>query len=236
MPVAESIQATPERTGTVRVENRVLLHTVDWETYTKFLEAVGTRRIRLTYDRGTLEIMTISRPHEWWKSRIGFLIRLLGGMMKMKVQPSGSTILRRQDVERGLEPDDAFHIHHAEQMAGPRNLDLTQDPPPDLALEVDISRSSLNRMGIYASLRIPEVWRYDGEALQVSHLQVDGTYVEAQQSLSFPTLPLAEFVPFLHQTEDLSETELIDPFREWVRTHVLSRGQGADSQDTGNGA
>jgi Uma2 family endonuclease len=236
MPVAELTQPPPKQAQAVRVENRVVLHDVDWATYTKFLEAVGPRRIRLTYDRGTLEIMTNSRPHERWKSRIGFLICLLGVALKMKVEVSGSTTLRREDIGRGLEPDDAFHIRHAAQMAGSKELDLTQDPPPDLGLEVDISRSSLDRMGIYSSLNIPEVWRYDGEALHVYHRQADGTYAEAQHSLSFPTLPLAEFVQFLHQTVQLSQSELAEPFLQWVREHVLPGGQNSNSPSTGNGA
>lgn len=242
MPVAEPIRTTPPppadppRTEAVRVENRVVLHAVDWATYTKLLEAMGTRRIRLTYDRGTLEIMTISRPHDWWSRRIGFLICLLGCALNMKVEASGSTTLRREDVDRGLEPDESYHIRHAAQMAGPKDLDLTRDPPPDLALEVEVSRSALDRMSAYAALGIPEVWRCDGDVLRVYHRQADGTYAEADQSQSFPTLPLAPFVEFLHQTEMLSLSELIEPFLQWVKEHVLPRQPDTESPGPGNGA
>jgi Uma2 family endonuclease len=221
MTVAEQVQAPTQQAPPVQVQNRLVLHWVDWTDYTKFLEAVGHHRVRLTYNRGTLEIMTVSGIHDWWKRRIGFLLPWLGALLNLKVQGYGHTTLRRRDVEQGLEPDEQFYIRHAVQVYGPRNIDLTQDPPPDLAIEIDISRSSLDRMAIYASLRIPEVWRFDGEILRIYHLQVDGTYAERERSLSFPTLPIPDFAQFLRQTENLSESELIVPFQAWARQHAL---------------
>src|SRR3954467_7665926 len=108
MTVAEPVQEPLMKVPSVPVENRILLYAVDWDEYTKFLEAVGNRRVRLTYDQGTLEFMTVSRIHDWWGGRIGFVLRLLGAVLNVTVQGYGKTTLRRKDVERGLEPDEEF--------------------------------------------------------------------------------------------------------------------------------
>jgi Uma2 family endonuclease len=227
--VAEQIRTPPAPatpTPAAPVGNRVLLYSVSWEEYTKFLEAAGTHRLRLTYDRGTLELMTLSNPHEWWRGRFGFVIRLLGGVLNIDVQGCGSTTLRREDLERGLEPDEGFYIAN-EWMRGPRHLDLAHDSPPDLAVEIDISRSCLDRMNIYAALGVREVWRFAGETLQVYRRNDAGQYEVHDRSTCFPNLPLVELVQFLQETQGLSESGLILPFQTWVREHVLANPPGS---------
>lgn len=202
-----------------QADGRIVLYAVTWESYEKLLEALCPRRIRLTYDRGTLEIMTVSSLHDWWKRRIGFVLPLLGGVLNVEVQGYGSTTMRREDLERGLEPDEGFYTAHTE-IRGPREIDLTRDPPPDLAIEVEISTSVMNRMGIYAALGVPEVWRFDGTTLRVQRLRSGGTYDQVARSEWFPTLPLSELSQFLVQTQKLSDTTLIGPFTAWARAHV----------------
>lgn len=228
MTVAQPVQPTATSPSQpVREVQRIVLHAVDWQTYEKFLDAVGNRSLRLTYDRGKLEIMAPSWNHEWLKSRMGFLLCLFGGLLRMKVQPGGSTTFRRKDVARGLEPDDCFYIQNADRMLGPNHeVDLTRDPPPDLALEVDIHSSSLDRMGIYAALRVPELWRWEDNRLQVYRLGVDGKYEPCERSLGFPSLPLPEFLRFIEETQALSHSELIEPFRVWVQQQVLPPAPG----------
>lgn len=208
-------------------EQRLLLHGVSWQEYEKFLDAVGNRRLFLTYDQGRLEIMAPLWNHEWWKSRLGYLLRLLAHELRMAIQGGGSTTFRREDLDRGLEPDDCFYTFNASRMAGPRELDLSRDPPPDLALEIEATRSALDRMSIYAALRVPEVWRYDGQNLFVHQLQPNGQYQLAERSLSFPTLPIPQFVDFINHTQGLCETDLVDAFRDWVRQHLTTRPKDA---------
>jgi Uma2 family endonuclease len=100
-------------------------------------------------------------------------------------------------------------------------IDLTIDPPPDLAFEIDISRSSLNRMGIYAAMRVPEIWRFDGEVLRVHQLTDEGSYVEVDRSRYFPFLPLKELEAFLHRRGETDETSLVKAFRQWVREQIV---------------
>ena len=100
---------------------------------------------------------------------------------------------------------------------GRKKLDLNVDPPPDLAIEVDISRSSLDKLAIYASLPVPEVWVYDGSTLQVHQLQPDGSFARQMCSLAFPRLPLAEVERFLARRDESDETTWIRSFRDFVR-------------------
>jgi Uma2 family endonuclease len=180
-------------------------------------DALPDRPIRLTYDRGSLEFMTTSHVHEVLKKRLGRLVETLAEEFGLAVAPGGNTTFRREDVERGLEPDDCFWIAHERQMRARREWDPTRDPPPDLVLEIEISRSLLNRMGILAALGVPEVWRFDGERLRVNLLQPDGTYREAEHSPTFPTVPVDEIVRFAQPDETVDYLSMIRSFREWVR-------------------
>ena len=111
-------------------------------------------------------------------------------------------------------------------------LDLTIDPPPDLAIEIDISRSSLDRMGIYAALGVPEIWRFDGETLRVGRLSADGTYAPSPASVALPFLPMAEVVRFLRLAEGMDHSRWGREFRAWVRDELAPRYRG----DQGAGA
>jgi Uma2 family endonuclease len=224
--VAAPIRATPVRRKPLPAPGGSVILYADWSEYERFLEAVGNRRIFLTYDRGVLEIMAPLYDHEWWKGRVRVLLPVLCGELGLELQGAGSTTLRREDAKRGLEADESFYIKNVSRMLGLRErIDLTSDPPPDLALEVEGTRSALDRMGAYAALGVPEVWRYDGEAFSVHRLRPDGQYEQSGQSLSFPALPLDEFARFINETQGLGEVALMSAFRDWVRQHVLPRLQ-----------
>jgi Uma2 family endonuclease len=163
-----------------------------------------------------MEVMTLSSEHENRKKLLGRLVEALTEELEIDIASFGSMTCRRPKLKRGLEPDDAYWIANEQKVRGRKNLDLEVDPPPDLALEIEISRSTLDRMAIYAALRVPEVWCWDGESLRVFMLSAKGTYRPSDRSKAFPFLPLAEFARFLTDT-DLSETQLLRSFREWVR-------------------
>jgi Uma2 family endonuclease len=199
----------------------LLLEGIDWTSYEKFLEAVGDRAIRLTYDRGLLEIAVPSFSHETWKRCIDFLIVALGAVLRINLRGGGSTTFRRQDVERGLEPDECYYIQHFEAVREVREIDLTRMPPPDLTLEVDVKSSSINRMGIYAALEVPEVWRFDGEDVSLCHLR-NGVYESATRSLAFPVVTLRHVHAFLSAAMSItSDSELSRFAPQWVKKHIL---------------
>ncbi len=184
------------------------------------LEDLGDRQIRLTYDRGSLEIMTLSAPHESPKRCLARMIETLTEELNIPIPSGGSQTFRSQLKEKGLEPDECYWVEHELLVRGKKDIDLEDDPPPDIAVEIEISRNVLDRLGIYAAIRVPEVWRYDGRTLTIMVLQVDQTYAAVDQSPSFPWLPLARFRQFLAESGTAGETRWIRSFRAWVRDEV----------------
>ncbi|MFI5453861.1 MAG: Uma2 family endonuclease [Isosphaerales bacterium] len=230
-PTTSTAPATPASLATVErraralgPEQRVVLRGIGWDGYETILKVVGDQpAVRLTYDRGDLEFMSPSVDHEVFKTRFGRLIEALTVELNIPCEGAGSTTWKKQLEDRGLEPDECYYIANAERVAGRRNIDLNVDPPPDLAIEVEISRSALDRMGIYAALKVPEVWRFDGETLTVDVLEDNGTYVSQTASPSFPFLPLDRVVDWLYEADTMGQTIWIRRFLEWVRTELTPR-------------
>jgi Uma2 family endonuclease len=213
-------------------EQRLLLHNVSWQSYVTIADALPDRpALRMTYDRGNLEFMTTSPQHEILKKKLGRMVETLAEEFNLPLYPAGNMTFRREELERGLEPDDCYWIAHERLMRARMDWVPRRDPPPDLVLEIEISRSALNRMGIYAALGVPEVWRCDGTSIRVERLQPDGTYQRSVDSPTFPGIPLAGLVPFLHPSEAVDYLSVIRSFRTWVREQISS--QQASPQQPG---
>jgi Uma2 family endonuclease len=197
-----------------QADNRFVIYGVDWETYDKISCALGDHRTRLTFDGENLELMSPSPIHEWSANLLGRMLEALALEIDMPIRGGGSTTFKRSSIERGLEPDECFWIQSESAVRGKMELDFLLDHPPDLAFEVDISRSSLDRLEIYARLGIPEVWTFDGESLRIRLLQPGGKYIEANASLCLPPLPVHELVPFLQPDSDVDDTTRVRRFVE----------------------
>src|SRR5438874_7623794 len=179
-------------------EQRLVLYGVSWPEYGRVLRALAERPgVRLTYDRGTLELMTLSLEHESLVRFFNLLILALTLELGLPLKGGGSTTFRRRRRRRGLEPDECYWIANERLVRGKDKIDLRRDPPPDLALEVDISYSTLDRMAIYAALRVPEVWRFDGLALTFHVLAPDGTYSTETNSKAMPQVASQDLAPLL---------------------------------------
>ena len=200
-------------------EQRVVLDNISWPTYLAILNDVETCRGRITYDRGMLEIIAPSKLHEHIKRLIGRMVEAFTEELNIDIESVSSTTLKREDLERGFESDECYYIQHAIAVRDKDEIDMMIDPPPDLVIEVDISRSSLNKFGIFSAFGVPEIWRYNGEKLQFYVLQAEG-YVEVQVSSVLPPLSATEILQVLNQRLELSETALIRGFREWVRETI----------------
>jgi Uma2 family endonuclease len=198
-------------------EQRFVLYGVPWSDYLRMLRLMERRHVRLTYDRGDLEIMSPPPRHEVFTTLLDQLILEVFNEVGMPRLSLGSTTFKQRRKKRGLEPDRCFYIQNEPVMRGKDKIDLRTDPPPDLAIEVEVSRSALDRMAVYAGLGVPEVWRCDGETLTVHVLGDDGKYHPVEQSRALPFLPMQELVRFLRQRAQVDETTLIRSFREWVR-------------------
>ncbi len=213
---------------TLTNQQRFLFRDADWELYQGFLTLMGDRPVRLTYDRGVMELTTLSFGHENYAELLGTFIGVITDELDRPRQSGGSTTFNRKDLDRGLEPDKCYYLDHEPQVRGKDEIDLDVDPPPDLAVEVDISRSSLNRMAIYAAMRVPEVWRFDGEQLDVFRLSAAGQYVQQARSGHFPQLDVAQIAAFLLMRGSMDETKLVRAFRKWVQQQQI-KGAGASS-------
>jgi Uma2 family endonuclease len=198
MTAVESLLVEDRPTVSAAYESsppRFVLHDVSWSGYEQIGDALRDRpALRLTYDRGSLELMTTSQRHERGKKLLGRLVETLAEECDLAVLPAGSMTFRREDLRRGLEPDESYWIAHQQEMQAREDWDPSADPPPDLVIEIEITRSALPRMGIYAALGVPEVWRYDGGRLEICLLTSDGTYRTSSTSPTFPGF-LAEEVP-----------------------------------------
>ncbi|MGK7875047.1 MAG: Uma2 family endonuclease [Xenococcaceae cyanobacterium] len=203
-----------------QIVNRVLLSNISWQTYEALVRDLEAQPgTRLTYDRGMLEIMTPLIPHEKNKKLIGRLVENLTAELDIEICSLGSLTCKREDLKRGLEPDQCYYIQNELVVRNLSEIDFTKDPPPDLAIEIDITSSSLNRMEIYANLGVPELWHYDGKSLKIYQLE-GNQYQECQVSSTLPQLPPAEVMGFLELKKTMGETSWIRSFRQWVRSQI----------------
>lgn len=201
-------------------EQRTVLHNVSWETFEALLRDTGEDRgSRLAYDCGTLEIMTPLFEHENAKSNFGNFIIALAEELDIEIRSAGSTTLKRRLANRGIEPDNCYYIQNEPAIRGQEKLNLETDPPPDLAIEIDITSSSVNKLGIYAALGVNELWRYNGQDLKFYHL-VEGQYIECSFSIAFPLISMSDISRFMQQSKNIGEIALLKSFRIWLREKI----------------
>jgi Uma2 family endonuclease len=177
-------------------ERRVVFHNITWQGYQQLLSILGENRAsRVTFDRGILEITMPLEEHEFSGRLIELFVRILVVKLGLKIKTMGLTTLDRADLERGAEPDNAYYIQNQPLVAG-RKVDLATDPPPDLVVEVDITHSDINKPALYASIGVPEFWRYNGREWSIYQLQVD-RYTEVANSPTFPLVSKEQLYEFL---------------------------------------
>ncbi len=214
----------PDHRERVNGEQHLLLSDISWQSYVTIGNALSDRpALRLTFDRGNLEFMTTSPKHEIYKKWLSRFIDILAEEFNQPTTSAGNMTFQKEDLERGVEADDCFWIINEPAMRGKLTWDPKIDPPPDLGLEIEISRSVLNRLDIYAALRVLEVWCFDGMAFRIHRLQADGTYKQMEESQFFPKVPLGELVRFFGLIESTDALTICRQFREWVRQFVSKK-------------
>jgi Uma2 family endonuclease len=191
---------------------------ISWQTYETLLKELSDRRLRLTYNRGNLEIMAPSPEHERFKKLTGRFVETMAEELDIRIEPLGSASFKRPELS-GAEPDECFYLDNIDAVRGKKRLDLTEDPAPDLVVEIDVTSSSQNRLQVYADLGVAEVWIYDGESLVIQQLQ-NGIYITSQMSQFFLTVPIPEIAGFLQQAATVDYLELVKSFRIWVRNRM----------------
>lgn len=206
-------------------EQRVVFNHVSWNTYLALAAEDNRPGKRICYDQGVMEIMSPGMLHEHISALISRMINVFTEEHEIDACSSAGTTFKRDDVERGFEADESYYITNCKAVLGKDEVDLSFDPPPDLAVEVDISRSSMPKMPIYRSIGVPELWRYDGQAMLVYVLQQNGEYEQTDSSSVLPNFPFIEAQTVLERRQEESETSLIKKFREFVRSQKSSRDQ-----------
>ncbi|MGO9110588.1 MAG: Uma2 family endonuclease [Thermoguttaceae bacterium] len=204
--------------ATSHPETRIVLSNISWATFEALTTENDQHGTRFTYDRGILEIMSPSKEHEWYHRLLGRLVEAFTMERNIPIQSTCATTLKAQLKDRGLEADESYYITNESQVRGREDLDLTVDPPPDLAIEVQISRSTIDKLAIYGNLGVKEVWFYDGDSLRMCVLQSDGTYETKTRSSLLPQLTTEILEGFLSRRHESDETTWIRSFHDWVCT------------------
>ena len=181
------------------------------------LDDLGDNRsARIAYDNGSLEIMTPLPEHECYKQAISIVIEDMAEVLEQDYECLGSSTWEREVKRAGIEPDNCFYFQNESLIRGKLVFDLDRDPPPDLALEIDLTSKSLDRFPIYARLGVPEIWCYDSGVLRIYQLE-QGTYLEHSQSLIFPTLKIQEIPDLIEAYRYLGRSKFRQAVREWVK-------------------
>jgi Uncharacterized protein conserved in cyanobacteria len=194
---------------------QLLVEDVNWQQFESILAELGERRAsRLSYSNGRLEIMVPLAEHEKAKEIIGDMVKILLEARQIAFESLGSTTLKNERMSQAVEPDTCFYIQNQAAVIGKNRLDMSVDPPPDLAIEIDLtSRTQLDN---YQILGVPELWRYARRGLQINVLQAE-QYIESDVSPTFPNIPIVELVnQYTQQSQVAGRTRAIQAFRNWV--------------------
>lgn len=200
-----------------RQVDHFLLRDTTWRLYRAFIEEMVDRTVRVTYLNGTMELMYPTLQQERPKKLLSQFVNSICTDRDSKIASYGSTTYFDNDLEMGFEPDECYYIAHEARMRGKNSIDLKTDPPPDLAIEIDISHRAIKRESIYAAMKTPEVWRNYGKTLDCLVLNDSGTYDVKEFSRSFPFLRVGELKRFMDMIPGVDENTMLRAFREWVR-------------------
>ncbi len=203
-------------------EQRVLLQNISWQLFESLLAEMGEgRSTRLAYDRGNLEFMTPLWEHENTNRSLDLLVFALVEELCLNCSPGGSVTLKQSKAKVGKEPDACYYIQNEDRVRGKTDIDLEIDPPPDLAVEIDITSSSIDKLSLYAALGVPELWRYDGTQMVFYQLQAE-EYVSCDRSFTFQFLPPSRVDEYLQECRSLGLMEALRQFRIWIRDNSES--------------
>ncbi|MDF5734309.1 MULTISPECIES: Uma2 family endonuclease [unclassified Nostoc] len=208
---------------TTSAKNRVLLQNISWQTFKTMLAEMGSERNSLfAYDNGTVEIIIPQMPHENSNRVIEGLVGVLCEELSWEIKRAGSLTLTRDDLEQGAEPDSSYYIQNEALVRDQENIDIAIDPPPDLVLEVEYSRSAIDKLRLYAAMGVPEFWRYNGSVLRVYTL-AGGQYSEVQTSPTFAPVSVKEIPRFIQEAKKNGEIATTRAFRAWVQQEISGR-------------
>ena len=203
-------------------DRRVVYRGVDWTFYEKLVDSIPEgSNIHVDYDGRDLEIMGKSRPHETFRRMLGRFVETVAEALDIPYRDAGETTWKRPEIARGLEADDCYYflpekIAQDDDASQRGSMNIADYPNPDLAFEVDISPPQVDRAGIYAALRVTEIWRLEGDRVIIERLTPEGTYEPVEASGLLPVR--AEEIRRWILEEDLRDRSAwLRRLRAWIR-------------------
>jgi len=183
--------------------SHICINGISWQDYEAIQKELGeNRNLRLVYYPDVLAIISPSHDHERPHRHSAYIVTTILESQERDWEDFGSTTLKYPELA-GIEPDTCFYIQNADRARQLTHLDLSQSPPPDLAIECDVTSKTM--IQAYEALRVPEVWLYSSDKLQIFVFSETG-YEQVQNSLSFPDFPVSDLIPQLIQTGMLEGT------------------------------
>jgi Uma2 family endonuclease len=200
----------------------VTFHEVSWDEYEELLEQVGEAPgLRISYDNGSLDVMTISGEHEKYSEFISSLVGIIRLRLRMNILSFGSATMRKRNLKKGKEPDACFYVQSAPLIGNRIQLDFETDPPPDVTVEIDVHHDSRSSFPIYAALGVSEIWRYDGHAMTIYHLSEAADaqeYVAGDTSAALPMLSGTLLAEMIERMRKDGELIALLAFDEWLQS------------------
>lgn len=214
-PVAVSIA---EQARLMLPASTLTIYDVSWEVYEALMdEMIDERGRRISYSEGVLQIMSLSARHESYATLIARFVDRISLIFGIKILFYGGATMRKKKKQKGNEPDGSFYIQSADLLPNKLEIDFEHDPPPDIAIEVDVHHASGGKLPIYAALGVPEVWLYDETKLTIFQLK-GGGYAKAETSRALPILTAAKLTEFLNRSRDEDQYEVLLAFEKWLKS------------------
>jgi Uma2 family endonuclease len=218
MTLAEAIKQRPSQVDPLPERDHFLFENVDWEFYEKTLKQLerAGQHARVTYDEGRMEIMMKSGWHEVLKTAIARVLEHYSFVADIAIQGLGESTCKDAEKKKGLEPDECYYITNKMLLDSDGYLDLENGPPPDLAIEAEISQTAIPKQPIYARLGVPELWRANFEGITVLRLE-GNDYVPREASSYFPQLDMKDFFRFVKVAME-NQHQAVKEFDAWLRS------------------
>lgn len=215
--IISQAEAIVEMIDRMPADSVLIQQGVSWRDYEELIQAVGEAPgLHVSFDAGTLQIMSPSSKHEYIAKLIERLVDRISIRQRIKVLFYGSATLKKQSEQKGAEPNACFYVQTADVVGTKEQIDFNTDPPPDVVLEIDIHHESISKFSIYAAFGVSELWRYDGETLSIYHLR-DGQYVLADASQALPILTSAVLTKFLGRSPKEDQYDIVLAFEDWLQ-------------------
>lgn len=199
------------------LEFRRILYCVTWEDYLRLLEATPNLSLPHTYDEGTLEMMSPRKDHDWVAKLIARMIEAFALAVDLPIQSIGSTTLRASKGGRGLQPDQTYYLANEPRVRCKETYEPEKDPPPDLAIEVDVTSTSVPRMPVFAKIGVPEIWRIERGRVRFYELTSEDKYEAVEHSVALPFLKPADLMRYVKRRAELGENGVVREFVEWAK-------------------